>query len=165
MKSIKYVLVIALSLIALCVQHIIHEYAHVLAALLFGERVSRIQWLTYHGGTRVFYENEPDLDSPNIDRKWALISGAGFISTIVLGYLFLFSYFLVENTWVKTGLCFFAIIFLIVDSLYFAIGSIFDFGDILGVRKTLNMSKQLSVFLSVTVFLVHCAVVHFSFYR
>ena len=161
----QYIIVIGFSFIALCFQHIIHEYSHVIAAAIFKEKVSRIQWLTYHGGTRVFYENEPDLSSQNIQKKWAVISGAGFITTALLSYLFLLLYFLIENAWIKTGLCFFAIMFLMVDSLYFALGSIFNFGDIIGVRKTLGISKRISVVLCVTVFLLHCAIAYLCFYQ
>jgi hypothetical protein len=161
----RYIIVIGFSFIALCFQHIIHEYSHVLAAVILKEKVSHIQWLTYHGGTRVFYENEPDLSSRNIPKKWAVISGAGFITTTLLSYLFLLLYFIIENVWIKTGLCFFTIMFLIVDSLYFMLGSIFNFGDIIGVRKTLNISKLVSVVICTTIFLLHCAIAYFCFYQ
>jgi len=163
--KIRYIITVLFCLIALCVQHIVHEYSHVLVAAIFKERVTHIQWLTYHGGTRVFYENEPDLSSQFINKKWAVISGAGYITTSLLSYLFVFLYFSVSNDWVKTGLCFFAIIFLIIDSLYFVLGSIFNFGDIIGVRRTIKMSRWLSILLSVIVFLLHCAIVYFCFYH
>ena len=161
----RYVIVITFSLVALCFQHIIHEYSHVLTAAIFKEKVSRIQWFTYHGGTRVFYENEPDLSSEHIHKKWAVISGAGFVSTAIFSYMFLLLYFLVESAWIKTGLCFFAIMFLVVDSLYFALGSIFDFGDIIGVRKTVHMAKWVSIVICTTIFSLHCAIAYFCFYQ
>jgi hypothetical protein len=144
---------------------LIHEYAHVIAAALFKVKVTHIQWLTYHGGTRVFYENEPDLSSPCIPKKWAFISGAGFAATALSSYLFLLLYFLISNAWIKTGLCFFSIMFLIIDSLYFLLGSIFNFGDITGVRKTLGIPKWLSVVLCASVFSLHCAIAYLCFYR
>ena len=165
MCGIQYIIAIIFTFVALCFQHIIHEYSHVLTALICKEKVSHIQWLTYHGGTRVFYENEPDLSSKCINKKWTIISGAGFVSTAVLGYLFSCLYLLVGNAWIKTGLCFFTIIFLVVDSLYFVLGSIFDFGDIIGVRKTINMAKWLSVLLCSALFLLHCTISYFCFYR
>jgi hypothetical protein len=133
--------------------------------LLFGEKVTHIQWLTYYGGTRVFYENEPDFTQSHISKKWAAISGAGFIATTIPGYLFTILYFVVANAWVKTGLCFFSIIFLVADSGYFLIGSIFNFGDVVGIRETLKLSKWISVAICAGVFLLHCAVIYGCFYR
>ena len=165
MKNIKYTIIITFTFIALCFQHIIHEYSHVLAALIYKEKVSHIQWLTYHGGTRVFFMNEPDFSSQHIDKKWAVIAGAGFTVTTIFGYLFLCLYFRVESPWIKTWLCFFTIIFLIVDSLYFVLGSILNFGDIIGIRETVKIPKWLSVVLCSAVFLLHCTIIYFCFYR
>jgi hypothetical protein len=76
MIIIRYLIALGLSFLALCIQHPIHEFSHVIATQLCGEKVTRIQWLSYHGGTRVFYENEPDFMSENINRKWVFIAGA-----------------------------------------------------------------------------------------
>jgi len=112
----------------------------------------------------VFYENEPDLSSENINRKWIFIAGAGFITTTILGYLFTVAYFVVSNNLLKTILCFFSIIFLVVDSLYFLIGSIGDFGDIIGVREIMKISKGLTTLLCAAVFAFHLAIIHLCFY-
>jgi len=155
---------LGLALVALCFQHLLHELSHVAAARLFGVRVMRIQWLTYQGGTRVFYENEPDLTSDNISKKWAAIAGAGFLTTTILGYLFTAAYFLVSNNTLKISLCFFSIIFLLVDSLYFIIGSIGHFGDIVGIQKIMKIPQRLTILICTVIFLFHLAIVLRSFY-
>ena len=155
---------LGLALVALCFQHLLHELSHVATARLFGVRVMRIQWLTYQGGTRVFYENEPDLTSDNISKKWAAIAGAGFLTTTTLGYFFTAAYFLVPNNTLKIGLCFFSIIFLFVDSLYFLIGSIGDFGDVVGIRKIMKLPKKLTILICTVIFLFHLAIILRIFY-
>ncbi|MDK2813446.1 MAG: hypothetical protein PWQ08_701 [Clostridiales bacterium] len=153
-----------LALVAVCSQHVLHELSHAVVARLFGVRVTRIQWLTYHGGTRVFYEDEPDLTSDNISKKWAFIAGAGFLTTTTLGYFFTAAYFLVPNNTLKIGLCFFSIIFLFVDSLYFLIGSIGDFGDVVGIRKIMKLPKKLTILICTVIFLFHLAIILRIFY-
>lgn len=160
-----------LALVAVCFQHVLHELSHAVAARLFGVRVTRIQWLTYQGGTRVFYENEPDFisddtsnTSDSISKKWAVIAGAGFLTTTILGYLFTAAYFLVSNDILKIGLCFFSIIFLLADSLYFVMGSIGNFGDIVGIRKIMKLPKKPTILICVLLFLFHLAIVLRSFY-
>ncbi|MDF2923702.1 MAG: hypothetical protein K0R57_2616 [Paenibacillaceae bacterium] len=142
---------ILLTLIALAFQHIIHEVSHIIAAKYTGIKVLRVQWLTYHGGTRVFYEDEPDLRTDlNIGKKWGMISGAGFMITNTLGYIGAISLQLIDNTshaWMKVALTFLVLIFLSVDCIYFLLGSIFDFGDIMGVRAVWHISKMISIIL------------------
>ena len=165
-EFIQRVITVIFTLIALCFQHLIHEYSHVLTASLCGKKVTRIQWLTYHGGTRVFFENEPtDYKSAQTDKKWAFIAISGFVATIILGYLFVFLYFVIENSWIKVGLCFFSIIFLAVDSIYFALGSVFSFGDIVGFREICKIPKWLSVVLCVGILFMNCTVIYICFYR
>ncbi len=161
---IWYLVALGFSFVALCIQHLIHEFSHLIAARLCGEKVIRIQWLTYHGGTRVFYENEPDLSSENISRKWALIAGAGFITTTILGYIYTAAYFVVPNHLIKAILCFFSIVFLAVDSMYFLIGSIGNFGDIVGVQKIMKIPKEFATLLCAAVFVFHLAIIIRCFY-
>lgn len=66
--------IFCLCVIAVFLQHIVHECAHVCVAKLLGEKVKKIQWFTYYGGTRVYLENEPDYNKP-VD-KAPLFSGA-----------------------------------------------------------------------------------------
>lgn len=150
-------LAVLFTLPALLAQHLIHEYSHVVAAKRMGFKVLRIQWLTYHGGTKVFFEGEPDFDHPKepLDTRWAWVSIAGFLVTNVIGYLSVAVFSVLENGWVKAAVCYWGIVFLSVDSLYFLLGSVFDFGDIVGFRKTLRISKGLSVLTAFLVFLLN----------
>lgn len=157
------IVILTFSLIALFLQHSIHEYSHVLVAKLLGEKVIKIQWLTYHGGTRVFYENEPTFEF-QVERKWAGIAAAGYIVTNCLAYIFTVTYMILQNGWLKAFLCILSMVFLFMDSLYFTLGSIFDFGDIIGIKKTLNISKSLSVFLSFLVLLINLMIIVGVFY-
>ncbi len=161
---IRYLVALGFSLAALIFQHLIHELSHVLAARLCGEKVIRVQWLTYHGGTRVFYENEPDPGSEETNKKWMLIAGSGFITTTILGYLFTVLYFVVANGLLKAILCYFSVIFLVVDSLYFFIGSIGNFGDVTGVRKMARISRRLSILLCIAILAIHLAIIIRCFY-
>lgn len=165
-EFIQQIISVSCVLIAVCFQHIIHEYSHVFVASLFKVKVTHIQWLTYHGGTRVFYENEPiNYKLAQTDKKWAIIAMSGFTVTIILGYLFAFMYLVVDNSWIKVGLCFFSIVFLAVDSIYFTLGSIFNFGDIVGFRDVCKVPKWLSVILCMGILLLNCIVIRACFYR
>jgi hypothetical protein len=161
---LRFLLTIVLSFVALCFQHPIHELSHVAAARMFSEKVIRIQWLNYQGGTRVFYKNEPDLSFQNVDKKWIFIAGAGFFTTTILGYFFAVLYFVVSIGLLKAILCLFSIIFLLTDCLYFLIGSIGNFGDITGIRKIMKMSKTLSTIVCAAVFILHVIVINLCFY-
>ena len=71
----SYISFFILCVIAGYLQHIVHECAHVFAAELLGEKVRKIHWFTYHGGTRVYFENEPDFNRA-AGKKWAAIAAA-----------------------------------------------------------------------------------------
>lgn len=155
--------IFCLCVLAVCLQHIVHECAHVCVAKLLGEKVKKIQWLTYYGGTRVYLENEPDFDKP-VDKKWAAVAAAGYVTTNVIGYCLIFVYYLAKNIFLKRCCCIAAIMFLIIDSLYFVWGSIGNFGDIIGIRKTLHMPKWVSVLLSVLVMAINIFIIKVVFY-
>lgn len=131
--------------IAVAVQHVIHEYSHVLAAKIVGVKVVRIQWLTYSWGSRVFYENEPTYESLT-NKKWAFIAGAGYIITNTLAYIFILIYHFLPFGWVKAFVSMLLIVFLLGDSTYFTLGSMLNFGDIIGIIKTMNISKRWAIF-------------------
>lgn len=149
----------ALMLAALALQHIVHELSHALAAKCCGIKVLRIQWLTYRGGTRVFFENEPDFDVEKpIDKKWAVIAGAGIAVTSVIGYICAALVLLPGlglAPWGKLLCTFIAVAFLMVDSLYFLLGSVLHFGDVVGLRKTLGITKPVSVLLCLVIAIVN----------
>lgn len=147
----------------LYLQHLLHEYSHVLVANLLGEKVLKIHWLTYHGGTRVFYENEPDFEF-QVKRKWGIIAGAGYIVTNCLAYILVGIYMIIQGSWLKVFVCILSMIFLFLDSLYFTLGSIFDFGDIIGVRKAFNLYKSSTIIFSSLVLLINILIIVVVFY-
>lgn len=54
----RYVYIFGFLLISIMLQHIIHELMHVIVAKSQGLIVEKIQWLTYHCGTKVFIKDE-----------------------------------------------------------------------------------------------------------
>lgn len=155
---------IVLIIIAGLLQHIVHECGHMLAAIILGEKIAKVQWLTYHGGTRVFYENEPDYNK-HTPKKWAVIASGGYISTNISGCFLIFLYNIMPNNFLKFVCYIAAMMFLVTDCLYFTLGSIGNFGDIIGIRDILNMPKSISVFLSVIGFAVNILIIKAVFYR
>lgn len=149
--------------VGIIIQHPLHELSHVAMAKIFGEKVTRIQWLTYQGGTRVFYQNEPDFNM-KIPKKWAWISSAGYLTTNLCGYLLVLIYFLLPNGMVKAFVCILSIVFLLADSSYFVLGSVFNFGDVIGIKKTLNISKTLTIAISSLVLAFNCFIIWKAFY-
>lgn len=55
--------------------------------------------------------------------------------------------------------------FLVTDSLYFTVGSIGNFGDIIGIRDILNVPKPISVLVSVIGFAVNILIIKLVFYK
>lgn len=157
------IIIFAFLIIGLYLQHLIHEYSHALVANLLGEKVLKIHWFTYRGGTRVFYENEPDFKL-QVKRKWAGIAGAGYITTNCLAYILVGVYMILQGGWLKVFVCVLSMIFLFLDSLYFTLGSIFGFGDIIGVRKAFSLSKSSTIFFSSLVLLINILIIGRVFY-
>ena len=145
-------------------QHIAHECGHMLTAIILGEKIVKVQWFTYHGGTRIFYENEPDYNKSTA-KKWAVIALGGYISTNLSVYFFIFLYYMLTNNFLKLFCYIAAMMFLVTDSLYFTLGSIGNFGDIIGIRDVLNMPKSISVLVSVIGFAVNVLIIKLVFYR
>lgn len=153
-----------LIIIAGLLQHIVHECGHMLTAIILGEKIVKVQWFTYHGGTRVFYENEPDYNK-NTAKKWAVIAFGGYIATNIAGYFFIFLYKIIPNNFLKLVCYILAMMFLVTDSLYFTVGSIGSFGDIIGIRDILDVPKPISVLVSVIGFAVNILIIKLVFYK
>lgn len=145
------VIMILIIIIGALLQHIIHEFSHVLIAKFNGIRTIKIEWFTYSKlllGTRVTFENEPELNEKSIEKRWGWVSIAGFVSTTLIGYILIIIYYLsckhISN-WLILIICFFSMIFLTFDPLYFVLGSMFDFGDVMGLRKAFSIKKSVSI--------------------
>jgi len=53
----------------------------------------------------------------------------------------------------------FSFVFLFCDSLYFLGGSIGNFGDVVGVRETIKISRKLSILLCDAAFAFHLVII------
>lgn len=161
---------ILIMFLGLLLQHVVHEYSHILVAKFNGIEIIKVQWLTYPRlfmGTRVFYGNEPKLDEENIEKKWGWVSLAGIISTISIGYILILFYLLFSKymtRWPTIVICLFSMIFLISDPLYFVLGSLFGFGDIKGAEKAFNIQRSISILCSITIFLLNFLLIKFIWY-
>lgn len=144
--------------------HVVHECGHMIAAKAFGEKIIRVQWFTYHGGTRVFLENEPEDYNKDTDRKWAVHAAAGYAATMLLGYLMILLFLVVPNKYVRLFAYVCSMISFISDGGYFILGSLGNFGDITGIRDILSIPKPVSVALSVLIFAVNMLVIRAVFY-
>lgn len=160
----RFIFFIILIIFSGLLQHIVHECGHMLVAKVLGEKIVKVQWFTYHGGTRVFYENEPDDYNINTANKWAIIALGGYIATNILGYFLIFLYYMIPNYYLKLVCYIVSMMFLVTDCLYFTLGSIGNFGDIIGIRDILNIPKSITVLLSIIVFTINILIIKVVFY-
>ncbi len=147
---------------AILLQHMAHEYGHVAAARLYKVKILKIHWLTYSKmmpSSRVYYENEPDMRDDEIDKKWGCISIAGLMTTMATGYLLLGFYIGLgekASPWVILFLWLFSVIFLMSDPIYLLLGSLFNFGDIVGFKRAFHISRMAAVLGSTFLLAVNC---------
>ncbi|MDE5859365.1 MAG: hypothetical protein K2H23_03115, partial [Oscillospiraceae bacterium] len=72
---------------------------------------------------------------------------------------------ILTNNFLKLVCYIAAMMFLVTDSLYFTVGSIGNFGDVIGIRDILNMPKSVSVLVSVIGFAVNVLIIRAVFYQ
>lgn len=160
----RMLIIIPMTIVAGLIYHIVHECGHMLAAVISGEKIVKVQWLTYHGGSRVFYENEPQDYNKDTHKKWAVVAAAGYAATILLGYLMILLYFIVPNNYVKLFSYVGAMMSFVSDGGYFILGSLGNFGDIVGIRNILGIPKPIAVAISVLIFAVNMLVARAVFF-
>ncbi len=71
-------------------QHVTHELMHVFVAKKQGLVVTKIQWFTYYGGTKVFIEGEDAVvngEAP-VTKAWVYMNAAEIFGTTLLAYVF-----------------------------------------------------------------------------
>ncbi|MGL4335476.1 MAG: hypothetical protein ACRCST_01190, partial [Turicibacter sp.] len=161
----ELVLVVGGLIFSVMLHHIIHELSHVVMAKSNGVAIIRIHWFTYSKifGTRVFYENEPSHNEVLIDKKWGWIASAGFLSTTLLGYLFFIIYLVFKtmlSKYLLLILVLLAVVFIISDSFYFFIGILFNFGDIIGIKKAFGFSKMSLIMMCTLIFIINVMMVN-----
>ncbi len=150
-------------IISASIQHVTHEILHLIVGKCFGLKFLRIQWLTYHGGTKVFFDNEPDLSAKteNISKKWVYMSAAGIIGTNILAYVFVLIYYLLPIGYCKLFIWVLSIFFLITDSGYAVLGSAGNFGDTYLIRKFHKWSRTKMTLISLPQFIINIFILCF----
>lgn len=156
-------IIIILFFIAGCLlQHISHELLHVFVGKKMGLTLNKIQWFTFHGGTKVFFDDEEqilELDK-DIPKEWIYTNLAGIIGTTILAYLFCAVYFWLDIGYLKLFLWELGIIFLLTDSSYALVCSFGNCGDLFFVNKNLKSKRTLRC-LSILLFVFNCFVTYF----
>ena len=117
----KTVVIIIFLMISCVLQHVSHELLHVFIGKKMGLSINKIQWFTYHGGTKVYFEGEEQVVELNRDipKEWIYMNLAGIIGTTIFAYLFCAIYFLLDIGYLKLFMWELATIFLLTDSSYY----------------------------------------------
>ena len=153
----KAIIVILFFFVSCLLQHISHELLHVFVGKKMGLSLNRIQWFTYHGGTKIFFDGEEQilkLDK-DIPKEWIYTNLAGIIGTTILAYLFCAGYFLLDIGYLKLFMWELGMVFLLTDSSYALVCSFGNCGDLYLVNKNLKRKSTLQC-LSVLLFVVNC---------
>ena len=158
----RILIIIIFMFICALIQHVSHEMLHVIVGKLNGLKLIKIQWFTYHGGTKVFFENEPDFTTEtfNISKEWVYMSAAGIVGTNVLAYIYLLLFYILPFGYLKLFIWVLTIIFLLTDSGYAVVGSMGNFGDTYLIRKYFKFSRAKMTIISMIPFLVNCVLVY-----
>ena len=153
----KTIIIVFFLIIGCLLQHVSHELLHVFVAKKTGLTVKRIQWFTYHGGTKVFIDGEEQIlgSDGDVPKEWVYTNLAGIIGTTILAYIFCAIYFLLDVGYLKLFIWELAMIFLLTDSSYALICSFGNCGDFYLVNKKFNRINLLKC-LSVLIFIINC---------
>ncbi len=153
----KTIVIILFFVVSCVLQHVLHELLHVYVGKKVGLSINRIQWLTYHGGTKVYFEGEEqvvELDR-DIPKEWIYMNLAGIIGTTLFAYLFFVIYFSLNIGYLKLFMWELACVFLLTDSSYALVCSFGNCGDFYLINKKFN-SKNILRCLSVLLFMFNC---------
>lgn len=150
-------------------QNVVHELGHVVFAKHLGIKVKKKQWFTASilGGSKVYYENEPEIDKDVIEKKWGVTALGGFLTTLSVGYILTFIYYIFRNLNSPIYviiICAGSMVFLISDLVYFILGCIFHFGDIVGVMKVFKIGRLTALFVLVVMLIINISIIKFLWY-
>ena len=140
-------------LLAVVTYSIIHEGAHIIAAVLQGEEVRGV--IYYYGGIKVL------LSTPEGARqgvKWGFIAISGIAFTLGMGYVLYFT----RNRWLNTGnvylryfLFFLLVILLCGDPVYYCLYPVLGTGDIVGVSSFFSVPIALAYLTAASLFAIN----------
>ena len=158
----RLLIIVIFMFISAVIQHVSHEMLHVIVGKLNGLKLVKIQWFTYHGGTKVFFENEPDftMETFYISKEWLYMSAAGIVGTNVLAYLFLMLFYILPIGYLKLFVWVLTIFFLLTDSAYAVVGSMANCGDTYLIRKYFKFFRMKMTIIAMIPFLVNCVLVY-----
>lgn len=99
----KTVAVIIFFMVSCELQHVSHELFHVFIGKKMGLLINKIHWVTYHGGTKIYFEGEEQIvkSDRDIPKEWIYTNLAGIIGTTIFAYLFCIIYFLIDIGYFK----------------------------------------------------------------
>ena len=139
-----YFLLIVFFLTGALISHVFHELMHYFVGRLVGLKFIRIQWFTFHGGTKVCFEDEPDFNNENVkvSWQWGATSVAGIIGTSLLGYIMTILFFFLPANYFRLFVWTFIANLLLNDTLYALLGSLNENGDTYCVRMFLGWSRM-----------------------
>lgn len=157
----KFLIIVIFMIVSALLQHISHEMLHVIVGKYNGLKLIKIQWFTYHGGTKVFFEDEPNFTEKevNISKEWMYMSAAGIVGTSILAYMLFILFNLLPLGYLKLFMWVLTIFFLLTDSGYAVVGSLGNFGDTYLVRKYFGISRMKMTMISAILFLSNCSLV------
>lgn len=149
--------------------NIVHELGHIIFAKKLGIMVKKVDWFTASklGGSKVYYKDEPDINDDIVEKKWGIVALGGFFTTLVIGYIIMFMYYILENInspVFTVIICAGSMIFLMSDLIYFILGCILNFGDIIGVMKTFKVKKTIVLFILVFLLFINISIIKFMWY-
>ena len=146
----KFFIIALFLIISVLIQHVTHELLHVLVGRLMGFKLKRIQWFSYYGGTRVFFENEPEIsdDSSDIPKEWFLTSAAGIVGTTLLGYISVFIFAVIPTNLFRLFMWVLSIMLMLTDC-----------SDMCCIGKYLKWSRKKKTAVSLVLFIVNCIIV------
>lgn len=159
---VKYIYIFGFLIVSVLVQHIIHELMHVFVARMQGLKVEKIQWFTYHGGTKIYVKNEEKIINSEmlITKQWILMNIAGISTTTVLGYIFVVVFYLLPMNLFKLFVWELAIVFLLTDSSYLLLCAFNSVGDLYLVNRYLANKKYITKIIAVFIFGINCGLTY-----
>lgn len=155
---LRIFLIIIFFIISALLQHVTHELMHVFVAKKQGLVVTKIQWFTYYGGTKVFIEGEDAVvngEAP-VTKAWVYMNAAGIFGTTLLAYVFCGIYLVAADGIFKLFLWELAMVFLLTDCGYFLLCAFGDCGDMYLINRYLGTKSKWIKVCAVAVFVMNC---------
>lgn len=156
-----FFLIVLFIVISGLMYHILHEILHIIVGKKAGLKLLSIQWFSYHGGTKVTFEDEEkisDENNKNIPKAWIYMSLAGIIGTTLTAYMLVLAYLLLPSGYVRLFLWVMSAIFLVSDSGYSVLCSFCGNGDLYFVKRAMGRKSYILNISSVLLFIFNICI-------